>query len=84
VFETNLQGTTSTEGTVHASKEKGEEKETLTGSEPQLLEPNDRSLSEATSLEGPFYCTGKKKKPKAQRKKLGESIFRVVVEAGSC
>jgi hypothetical protein len=35
VFETTLQGTTFTEGTVNASKEKGEEKETLTRSEPQ-------------------------------------------------
>jgi hypothetical protein len=30
VFETTLQGTTFTEGIVNASKEKGEEKETLT------------------------------------------------------
>jgi hypothetical protein len=79
-----LQGKTFTEGTVHASKEKGEEKETLTGSEPKLLEPNDRSLSEATPLEGPFLLHGQEKSPKEQRKKLGESIFRVVVEAGSC
>ena len=58
VFEITLQGTTFTEGTVHASKEKGEEKETLTGSEPKLLEPKRSKASQERHSRGAFLLHG--------------------------
>jgi hypothetical protein len=58
VFETTLQGTTFTEGTVNASKEKGEEKETLTRSEPQLAQTKERSKPlERSTFRGAFLCS---------------------------
>jgi hypothetical protein len=58
VFETTLQGTTFTEGTVNASKEKGEEKETLTTrsdkAQTKHRQSKDRSLSRGAPFEGRF------------------------------